>query len=278
MMEKFKLRIDRWLPHFLLFPAILVVLIPIALIVVNSFKTSDSIFGKPFGLPLGNDYSSIGYQTVFKESRVALYFMNSIAVTLGSIFLILFFGAMASHALAEYKFKLNGFFSLYLSLGIMVSIRLGTVGIIRLMKPLGLMNTLWALILVYTASGLPLTIIIMTQFMRQVPRELKDAARVDGASEYQVFWLILPLVRPALASVSVFAMLPIWNDLWFPLVLAPGEPNRTVTFFIQQFVGAFASDWQAILAGLTLSMLPVLIIYSIFSRQLLRGLTTGALK
>jgi raffinose/stachyose/melibiose transport system permease protein len=277
-MEKFKLRMGNWLPHFLLLPAVLVVLIPVVLIVLNSFKTIDSIFGRPFALPIGNDYSIAGYQTVFRMSHVMLDFFNSTFVTLGSIVLILFLGAMASHALAEYKFKLNGFLSLYFTLGIMVSIRLGSVGIIQLMKPLMLMNTLWALILVYTASGLPLTIFIMTQFMRQIPRELKDAARVDGANEYQVFWLTLPLVRPALATVAVFTMLPIWNDLWFPLILAPGQQQRTVTFFIQQFIGEFSFDWQAILAGLTLAMVPVLIIYIIFSRQLLRGLTTGALK
>jgi raffinose/stachyose/melibiose transport system permease protein len=278
MIEKFKLRIGRWLPHFLLIPAIMVVLIPVVLIVVNSFKTKDSIFGRPFALPIGNDYSIAGYHTVFTESHFVLDFFNSTVVTLGSILLVVFFGAMASHALAEYKFKLNSFLALYLTLGIMVSIRLGSVGIIQLMKPLKLMNTLWALILVYTASGLPLTIFIMTNFLRQVPRELKDAARVDGANEYQVFWLILPLVRPALATVAVFTMLPIWNDLWFPLILAPSQQTRTVTFFIQQFVGEFSYDWQAILAGLTLAMVPVMIIYVIFSRQLLRGLTTGAVK
>jgi raffinose/stachyose/melibiose transport system permease protein len=167
---------------------------------------------------------------------------------------------------------------IYLALGIMIPIRLGTVSILRIMVSLGLVNTLVALILVYTAMGLPLTVFILQQFMRQVPKELKDAARIDGASEYRIFSLILPLVRPAIATVAVFTMIPIWNDLWFPLILAPGERTKTVTLGAQQFLGQFVTDWNAILASLTLAMLPIFILYLLFSRQLISGLTAGAVK
>ena len=167
---------------------------------------------------------------------------------------------------------------LYLALGIMIPIRLGTVSILRLMVALKLVNTLWALILVYTAMGLPLTIFVLSAFMRAVPRELIDAARIDGASEYRIFGLVLPLVRPAVATVAVFTMIPIWNDLWFPLILAPGESTKTVTLGAQQFLGQFVSDWNAILSSLTLAMLPILILFILFSRQLIRGITSGAIK
>jgi raffinose/stachyose/melibiose transport system permease protein len=114
--------------------------------------------------------------------------------------------------------------------------------------------------------------------MRQVPQDLKDAARIDGMSEYRIFWLILPLVRPAVATVAVFTMIPIWNDLWFPLILAPGEATKTLTLGAQAFIGQFISDWNAILASLTLAMVPVLAVYMLVSRNLIRGLTAGALK
>jgi raffinose/stachyose/melibiose transport system permease protein len=160
----------------------------------------------------------------------------------------------------------------------MIPIRLGTVGILNLVKAMGLVNNLIGLILVYVAMGLPLTIFVLTQFMRQVPRELKEAARVDGASEYRIFGLVLPLVRPAVATVAVFVMIPIWNDLWFPLILANGESTKTVTLGAQQFLGQFISDWNAVLASLTLAMVPILILYVIFSRQLIRGITAGSVK
>lgn len=185
---------------------------------------------------------------------------------------------MAAYALSEYDFPGNSFMGLYLALGIMIPIRLGTVSILRLVVAMKLVDTLVALVLVYTAMGLPLTIFILQQFMRQVPVEMKDAARVDGASEYRIFGLVLPMVRPAIATVAVFTMIPIWNDLWFPLILAPGESTKTVTLGAQVFLGQFVSDWNAVLSSLTLAMVPVLILYVIFSRQLIRGLTTGAVK
>lgn len=192
--------------------------------------------------------------------------------------LILLLGAMAAFALAEYRFRGNPWVGLYLALGIMIPIRLGTVSILRLMSSLGLVNTLFALILVYTAQGLPLAVFILQQFMRHVPSDLKDAARIDGMSEYGVFRLVLPLVRPAMATVAVFTMIPIWNDLWFPLILAPGEATKTVTLGAQQFIGQFISDWNAMLASLTMATLPILALYVLFSRSLIRGLTAGAIK
>jgi len=227
---------------------------------------------------LPGTFSLEGYQTVFERSNFQLYFVNSLVVTVVSILLVLFLGAMAAYALAEYKFPGNTWLGLYLALGIMIPIRLGTVSILRLVVSMGLIDTLTALILVYSAQGLPLTIFVLQQFMQQVPRELKEAARIDGASEYRIFGLVLPLVRPAVATVAVFVMIPIWNDLWFPLILAPGEKTRTVTYGAQQFLGQFVSDWNAVLSSLTLAMIPILLLYILFSRQLIRGITAGAVK
>lgn len=265
-------------PHLALLSYTLLAIFPIVLILMNSLKSRKAIFGAPYLPPLGDAFSLIGYNTVFERSNFQWYVVNSLIITLGAMFLILFFGAMAAHALSEYQFPGNTLVGLYLALGIMIPIRLGTVSTLRLIVALGLINTLTALILVYTAMGLPLAIFILQQFMRQIPRELKEAARLDGASEYHIFWLILPLVRPAIATVAVFIMIPVWNDLWFPLVLAPGESTKTVTYGAQQFLGQFISDWNAVLASLTLAMIPVLILYVLFSRQLIRGMTAGAVK
>ncbi len=262
----------------ILLGAMVVALFPIVLILMNSFKERRAIFRAPWLPPLADTFSLVGYEKVLARSNFDLYFANSIMVTAGAMFLILFTGAMAAYALSEYDFRGNAVLGLYLAVGIMIPIRLGTVSILRLVVAMNLVNTRTALILVYTAMGLPLAIFILNQFMRQVPRELKEAARIDGASEYRIFWLILPLVRPAIATVAVFTMIPIWNDLWFPLILAPGEQTKTVTLGAQQFLGQFVSDWNAVLSSLTLAMVPVLIIYIIFSRQLIRGITAGAVK
>lgn len=268
------------LAHGLLLAYTLLAVFPVGLVLLNSFKNRRSIFANPYALPNAETWDLIGYQTVLdpRNSHFPNYFLNSTVVVGVSLLLILLFGAMAAFAFSEYQFRGNALLSLYSAIGIMIPIRLGTVSLLRLVVSLGLTNTLTALILVYTAQGLPLAIFILTSFMQQVPRDLKDAARVDGASEYRIFWLVLPLVRPALGTVAVFTMIPVWNDLWFPLILAPAERVKTVTLGAQVFLGQFLNDWNAILASLSLSIVPILVLYILFARQLVRGLTSGAVK
>ncbi len=273
-----KLWIARLIPHLILTAYSLLAVFPILMILVNSVKTRKAIFGQPFQLPNADTFSLIGYETVFARSNFAQNFTNSLIVTGLSLLFILIIGSMAAFALSEYNFRGNALVALYLSIGIMIPIRLGTVSLLRLMVKLDLVNTLTGLILVYIAQGLPLTIFILTQFMRQVPKELKDAARIDGASEYHIYLMVLPLVRPALGAIGIFTMIPIWNDLWFPLVLAPSAEKATITLGVQQFLGQFVSDWNAVLASLSLAMVPILLLYLIFSQQMIRSITAGALK
>jgi len=257
----------------------LIALFPVFIIIINSFKERKAIFREPLALPDAETFSLIGYNTVLKQGDFFSYFQNSMTVTVVSLFFILLFGAMAAFALSEYRFTGNKWMGLYLALGIMIPIRIGTVAILEMMVATGLVNTLTALVLVYTAQGLPLAIFILSEFMHQVSDDLKNAARVDGLSEYRIFLrIVLPLVRPAMATVAVFNMIPIWNDLWFPLILAPAEETKTLTLGSQIFIGQYVTNWNAVLSALSLAILPVLILYVIFSRQLIRGITSGAVK
>lgn len=257
----------------------LIALFPVFVILLNSFKTRKAIFREPLAFPNADSFSLVGYETVMKQGDFFLYFQNSMIVTVASLFFVLLFGSMAAFALSEYRFRGNLLMGLYLALGIMIPIRIGTVAILEMMVATGLVNTLWALILVYTAQALPLAVFILSEFMRQVSDDLKDAGRIDGLSEYTIFFrLVLPLVRPAMATVAVFNMIPIWNDLWFPLILAPAEEVKTLTLGSQVFIGQFVTDWNAVLSALSMAILPALILYLIFSRQLIRGLTSGAVK
>jgi raffinose/stachyose/melibiose transport system permease protein len=265
--------------HTILLGYVVLALFPVVLIVINAFKSRRAIFNDPLALPTRDTFDTIGFTTVLEQGDFLLYFQNSLIVTVASLFFVLLFGAMAAFALAEYRFRGNLLMGLFLALGIMIPIRLGTVAILDIMVTFNLVNTLTALILVYTAQGLPLAVFILTEFMRQVSDDLKNAGRIDGLSEYRIFFtLALPLVRPAMATVGVFTMIPIWNDLWFPLILAPSEATKTLTLGSQIFLGQYVTNWNAVLAALTLAILPVVILYLIFSRQLIRGITSGAVK
>ena len=265
--------------HAILIAYTVIALFPVFVIVLNSFKSRAAIFSEPLLLPSTTTFSLVGYETVWNQGNFLLYFQNSVIVTLASLFCVLLFGAMAAFALSEYRFRGNSLLGLYLALGIMIPIRLGTVAILQLIVGAGLVNTLLALILVYTAQGLPVSVFILSEFMRQVSDDLKNAGRIDGLSEYRIFFrLVLPVVRPAMATVAVFTLIPIWNDLWFPLILAPAESTKTLTLGSQVFIGQFLTNWNAVLASLSLAILPALVLYLIFSRQLIRGITAGAVK
>ena len=257
----------------------LLVLCPIALVLLNSFKSRAGIFDDPIGLPTALTLTLSGYVKVLGNAAMGHMFLNSAIVTGVSLAAILLLGAMAAWGLTEYGFRGNRLLSLFLAFGIMVPIRLGSVAILQTMVALDLVNTLTALVLVYVAQGLPLAVMILSEFIHQVPQELKDAARCDGVGEYRIFFqVVLPLIRPAVATVAVFTMVPIWNDLWFPLILAPSENTQTITLGVQQFIGQYATDWNGVLAALSLAVLPILMLYALFSRQLIRGITAGAVK
>jgi raffinose/stachyose/melibiose transport system permease protein len=264
--------------HAILLTYTVIAMFPVLLVIINSFKSRRAIFRTPYALPNAETWDLVGYQRVFEGANFGLYFRNSLLVTWITLALILLVSSMAAHALAEYRFVGNAVLGLYFALGIMIPIRLGTVSILQLMVRFDLVDTLASLILIYTAQGIPLAVFILTTFLQQVPKDLKDAARIDGASEYRIYTLVLPLVRPALGTVAVFNMVPIWNDLWFPLILTSSERSKTVILGAQVFLGQYVNDWNAVLASLTLAMVPVMVLYVIFSRQLIRGLTSGAIK
>jgi raffinose/stachyose/melibiose transport system permease protein len=270
---------SRGFVHLLLSGYTLLALAPLLLVVMNSFKKRAAIFDDPLSWPTLETVSLIGYTKVLAKAEVLGFFANSAIVTGVSLVLILLLGAMAAWALTEYTFPGHRVLALFMAFGIMVPIRLGSVSILQIIVAMDLINTRTALVLVYVAQGLPLSVMILSEFIRQVPADLKDAARCDGVSEYRIFFqIILPLIRPAVATVAVFTMVPIWNDLWFPLILAPSEATQTITLGVQQFIGQYATDWNAVLAALSLAVLPVLVLYALFSRQLIRGITAGAVK
>jgi raffinose/stachyose/melibiose transport system permease protein len=264
--------------HAVLIGYTIIALFPIVLIVMNSFKARNAIFGAPLAPPSAATFSTIGYDTITKRGEFPTWLSNSVIVTGAVLVLVLVLGSMAAFALARYRFPGSRMLGLYLAIGIMIPIRLGTVSILNLVVGLGLGNTLLALILVYTAAGLPLAVFVLSNFFREVPRELEDAARVDGAGHFRIFGMVVQLARPAIAVVAILTMIPVWNDLWWPLILAPGRSTATLTLGTQQFLGQFVSDFNAVLAALTIAMIPMLVLYVIFNRQFIRGLMGGALK
>jgi raffinose/stachyose/melibiose transport system permease protein len=254
-----------------------VVLFPIWTLIVNSFKTQKDIFKDPFGLP--SHFTWAGYQAVWSTGHFDLYFFNTIYVTAISLFFILFFGSMAAYALVKWKSSITSVLYIFFIAGLMIPIRLGTIDLLRLIISLHLQDTLWSLIPVYIAMGMPIATFVLTAFIRNLPNEMFDAARVDGASDWNIYvMIVLPLLRPALATVAIFNMIKIWNDFWFPLIFIRAEQSRTVALGVSLLFGQYHTDWNRALSVLALAAMPLLILYVILSREFIKGLTAGAVK
>ncbi len=255
----------------------LLVLAPMLIMGLSAFKNTREIFQNPFGLPVVWRWEN--FARVWVEAKFALYFRNSVAVTLASVVVILVLGAMAGYALGRFRFGGNDLLYLYFLSGLMLPIRLGIIPLFILMRNLHLLDTPWALILTYAASGLPSAVFILTGFFRALPSDLDSAARIDGAGEWLIYRrVMLPLVRPALVIVTVYNVIPIWNDFFFPLVFIHSDRLKTLPLGMTAFFGQYYTDWATLFAGLTLAAVPVVALYVLLSQHFIRGLTAGAVK
>ena len=255
----------------------MVVLFPVWTMLVNSIKPKRDIFRNPFAFP--HTVTFDGYANAWKAGQFDLYFRNSIFVTVVSLFIILFLGSLAAYALANWRSRFSSLLYLLFVAGLMVPIRLGTINIFQIIRSLNLLDTIYSLLPVYIAMGLPITVFVLTTFIQAIPGELSDAARVDGASEWRIYRsIILPLLRPALATAAIFNLIPIWNDLWFPLIFIRADEHRTVMLGASLLFGQYQTDWTRILSVLTLASLPILVLYLLMSKQFIKGLTAGAVK
>jgi raffinose/stachyose/melibiose transport system permease protein len=253
------------------------VLAPILIMGLSSFKNTREIFQNSFGLPAVWRWEN--FARVWVEAKFALYFRNSIVITLASIVVILALGTMAGYALGRFRFSGNDLLYLFFLSGLMLPIRLGIIPLFLLMRNLRLLDTPWALILTYAASGLPSAVFILTGFFRALPSDLDSAARIDGAGEWLIYRrVMLPLVRPALVIVTVYNLIPIWNDFFFPLVFIHSDRLKTLPLGMTAFFGQYYTDWATLFAGLTLAAVPVVVLYAVLAQHFIRGLTAGAVK
>lgn len=273
-------RFLRALPaHTVLILWSLIVLFPLWTMVMNSIKPRLDIFRSPFAPPTLDTVTFEGYINAWRAGRFDIYFRNSLFVTVVSLLLVVFLGSLAAYALASWRSRWANVIYIFFIAGLMIPIRLGTINLFTIVQSLRLEDTVFSLIPVYVAMGLPIATFVLTDFIRSLPGELRDAAYVDGASEWRIYSsVILPLVRPALATVAIFNLIPIWNDLWFPLIFIRQEEQRTVMLGVTLLFGQYQTNWTNILAVLTMSALPLLVLYLLMAKQFIKGLTAGAVK
>lgn len=254
-----------------------IALFPFYMLIINSFKSGIQIYANPFGLP--TVWTLANYEYVIGKSNFLMYFRNSFLVVSVSLFFILLLGSLAAYALAHWRGKVSAAVYFFFIIGMMLPIKIATIRLMEIIKALGLMNTLWSLFPIYIAMGLPFAVFILTEFIRGLPIDLYEAAYIDGAKRSKIYYsIVLPLIKPALATVAIYNLVPIWNDLWFPLIFITADSQKTVLLAVTKLQGQYATDWPRVFALLTLSAFPVIALYLMFSRNFVAGLTAGAVK
>jgi raffinose/stachyose/melibiose transport system permease protein len=267
-------RRPNWLGGTAAWAWLAIVLVPIYWIVITSFKTQSNYYlTNPLKPPTSPTFDN--YRLVM-ESDFAHYFLNSVIVTLGSIIPAVLISFMAAFAIVrgEGRFlkSVNGLFLLGLAIPLQATIIPVYLIIIRLK----LYDSLTAIILPSIAFAIPLSVLVLTNFIRDVPKELFESMRVDGANEWATLWrLAFPLTRPALVTVSIYNGLTVWNGFLLPLILTQSPGRRTLPLALWSFQGQYGVNVPAVLAAVVLTTLPILVLYAVGRRQLLSGLTAG---
>ncbi|OAR22687.1 sugar ABC transporter permease [Streptomyces sp. ERV7] len=255
------------------------VVIPLLWAVMASFKDDNSILSTPWALPDKLHFDN--WSRAWTQAHMSDYFVNTILVVGGSLIGTLLLGSMAAYVLARFDFPGNRFIYYLFIGGMSFPIMLALVPLFYVMNNLSLLNTTHGLILVYIAYSLPFTVFFLTSFFRTLPTSVAEAAMIDGASHTRTFFqVMLPMARPGLISVGIFNFLGQWNQYMLPTVLNTDPDKRVLSQGLVELATSqgYKGDWSGLMAGLVMAMLPVLAAYIVFQRQVVAGLTAGALK
>lgn len=262
--------------YLVLIAVCIVVLYPLIWMIYSSLKLQWEIFVNPFSLP--SKPTLYNYVRSWTQGDFGLYFMNSIIVTVPSVAGVVFFSSLAGYAFARFRFKGDKVVFLFFLAGIMIPVQSIIIPSFQIVKRLGLLNTYFALIFTYFSWG-QVGIFILRAFFAGIPKEISDAAKIDGCSEFRIYWRIaLPLAKPAIATVAIFYFVWIWNNFLYPLLYVTEADMNTIPLGLMLFRGKFTVNWGYQCAALSIATIPAVVFYLIFQDKFVRGLTAGALK
>ena len=253
-------------------------LFPLYWLILYSLKTNAEILGRNIlGLPWNAQW--VNYQQIFKSGEIVRYFFNSTLYTGITVVVVGLFSALAAYGITRMRWKLSGITMLFFTVGIMIPTHAALLPLFQVLDSLGLKGGAVGLILPYIAFGIPMSVMIMASFYRSIPKEMEEAAFIDGCHMGQAFFqIIFPMVRPALATASIFTFMGTWNELLFAATLLDKDELRTLPVGIMAFQGVYMTDLGLIGAGLVVATVPTVIIYGLLSNKVQESLVTGAVK
>lgn len=266
----------RWIISILLILYTCITIFVIVVTVMDSLKTKGDLVSNFVGIPKALSLSS--YESVLLKNDFLLYFKNSMVLTVCGTFGCILLSAMAAYGIARYEFKGKGILSSYFMIGMMVPIQVSILPLFLILRNIGLLNSLVGVILVYI-SGISMSCLIFQKFFRTIPKALEESARLDGCHDLKVFFkIILPICKPVLFTMALITAIGQWNDFYMPMVLLGNKNVTTLTLAIYRYIGQFTRYMSESMAAVVITLIPVIIIYFLFSSQIVEGLTGGAVK
>ncbi|AQQ51953.1 carbohydrate ABC transporter permease [Planococcus lenghuensis] len=263
------------------FPVIiyaLLIIVPLLIVVLTSMKTMQQTFQNPLGVP-DDGLVFENYAAIFEEQNMAGYFANSVIVTIFSVTFTLLFSSMIAFGITMLNNWLGNLLFTVFILGMMVPAQVSMIPLYSLVLDLGLTNSLVGLILVNISVTLPIAVFILTGFMRTLPKELIEAAVIDGAGNWKVFSrVIIPLSLPSMSAAAIFLFVIHWNDLLYPLLLVTEDDYVTLPLALLQFQGQYSTNYPMLFTGVIIASLPMVIAYVFLQRFFVAGITAGAMK
>ncbi len=250
---------------------------PLLWMIGSTFKDNSEIFSEPLALPTSIDFSS--WTEAWSTGNLGRYAVNSFFVTTGSVLIILVFATCAAYALSQFEFRGRTFVLVLFGLGLLMPIQSYFIAQNELFEWLSIKDRRWTLIVPYAALGLPLGIYLLKVYLDALPRELFDAARVDGCGDLRLLRsIVTPLLRPGLATVAIFSALAAWNEFLLALIYVTDDEYKTIPTGLVAFSSRYRTDYQLLFSALTIVTLPMIGLYAIFHRQIVAGITDGSLK
>jgi raffinose/stachyose/melibiose transport system permease protein len=253
-----------------------IIIFLISITVLCSFKTKSDLVYNTIGFP--KQFTLESYKILIMQQNFLRWYLNSILLTVLSIAAIVMISSSTAYGLSRYTFKWSGFLQNLFLLGLMFPIQLGILPIFIMLRRIHLVNNLAGLILLY-AANMSFPVFIFSMFFRTLPYALSDAAKIDGAGEFTIFWrIMLPLAKPVIATICLLATITIWNDFYLPLVFLTKSSMKTVTLGVYKYMTDFLANWHLIFAAATLSLIPIMILFTLFSSHIVSGITRGSIK
>jgi raffinose/stachyose/melibiose transport system permease protein len=255
----------------------LLMIYPLYWLITSAFKTNEEIFTSPYSFPTSIAWEN--FTRAWEVANLGQAMINSTIVTVSATALTVFLGALTAYVLSRFTFKLKGFLVVLFLLGMLIPVHSTLVPLFTLMNSVGLLDSYWALILPYTAFELPIAIFLTVAYMSAVPKELEEAAVMDGSGYWGIFFkIMLPLSVPALSTVAILAFLRYWNEFVFALVFINDSALKTLPLSLAVFSDGFSTDYALTMAAMTIAVIPTIIMYVLFQEQIMKGMVAGAVK